>query len=110
MRTLTRNKRTAYYQLFESVTEEVDSDGNLTGGKTVNYSEQTSFKANIYMGTDPTLYQPYGNADETVCTLYMDKDMGFDTQTILWINSVRYIVTSVSDNINGVVVKAKMLK
>ena len=110
MRTLTRNRRTAYYQLYEGITEATDSDGNYTGDKTPTYSEETEFRANIYMGTDPTLYQPYGTTDETVCTLYMSKDMGFDEQTILWIDDKKYIVTSVSDNMNGIVVKAKMLK
>ena len=110
MRTLTRNKQTAYYQLYQGVTEATDSDGNYTGDKIVKYSEKIGFRANIYQGTDPTVYQPYGDAQEQGCTLYMSQDLGFDTQTLLWINDTKYIVTSVSRNINGIVVRAKMLK
>lgn len=110
MRVLTRNKQTIFYQLYEGVSDVLDGDGNLTGDKEVTYSEKTPLRANVYMGNDPTLYQPYGNADETICTLYLDRDHGMDTQTILWIRNIKYIVTSVSNNLNGTTVKAKMLK
>lgn len=113
MRVLTRNKQKAYYQLYEGISDATDSDGNYTGEKVVSYGEKTEFKANIYEGTDPTLYQPYGTEDEAICTLYMSKDLGFDNQTVLWIgdtDKANYIVTSVSNNLNGIVVKAKMLK
>lgn len=110
MRVISRNRQTAYYQLYQGNTEQTDVNGDYTGDKTPIYSEMTEFRANIYMGTDPTLYQPYGNADETICTLYLSEDHGFDTQTLLWIRGMKYIVTAVSNNLNGITVKAKMLK
>lgn len=111
MRVCERNKQTAYYQLYEGKTPKTNSDGKLTGRSTETYGEKTEFRVHIRMGSERTHLEPYGTNDETGLTLYMEKDLGFDTNTVLWIGETdkpNYRVTAVAKNINGIVVKAKL--
>lgn len=110
MRTLTRNQKTAYYQLYLGQTDVLDDNGNITEDKTESYGEMTEFRADIYQGSEPSSYHPYGVVEEDTITLYMDRDLGFDETTLIWFGENKHIVTSVSDNLNGVVVRAKVLK
>lgn len=113
MRVLMRNTQTAYYQLYEGMTDETDSNGYKTGSKIKSYGTKTQFRANIYHSTQDAFYQPYGVQETYDLTIYMETDLGFTEETLLWIGDTEeanYIVSSVAPNMNGIVIRAKVLK
>lgn len=110
MRTLRRNKRTAYYQLYQGLQEQTDKDGNYTGKKTVSYGDKTEFRAYIYQGREEATNQPYGVQTDYSLSMYMSDDLNFNEQTKIWFEDTEYMIVSISNNINGIVIRAKEIK
>lgn len=114
MRVLRRNKQKAYYQLLDSITNQLDRNGVWNGNFDYHYGEKTAFKANIHMGSESAFYEPYGTQTDYGITMYMSEvPEGWNEQTVLWIgetDKANYIVTSISRNLNGMLVRARELK
>lgn len=110
MRTLKRNKRPVAYAFYEGVTELTDSDGNLTGEYSVQYTEPIKALMNVSGGRGQAdiamfgLTQTFGRTATTE-----DLDVDWNTQTVMWIETdpdtepFDYRVVAVSRTINQVV-------
>lgn len=110
MRTLKRNKRPVAYAFYEGVTELSDSDGNLTGEYSVQYTAPVKALMNVSGGrgqADIALFgltQTFGRTATTE-----DLDVPWNTQTVMWIETnpdtepFDYRVVAVSRTINQVV-------
>ena len=110
MRTLKRNKRPVAYAFYEGVTELTDSDGNLTGEYSVQYTAPVKALMNVSGGrgqADIALFgltQTFGRTATTE-----DLDVPWNTQTVMWIEKdpdtepFDYRVVAVSRTINQVV-------
>ena len=110
MRTLKRNKRPVAYAFYEGVTELTDSDGNLTGEYSVQYTEPIKALMNVSGGRGQAdiamfgLTQTFGRTATTE-----DLDVDWNTQTVMWIETdpdtepFDYSVVAVSRTINQVV-------
>lgn len=110
MRTVKRNKRHVAYAFYQGVTELTDSDGNLTGEYSVQYTEPVKTLMNVSGGrgqTDIALFgltQTFGRTATTE-----DLDTQWNTQTVMWIEKdpdtepFDYRVVAVSRTINQVV-------
>ena len=110
MRTVKRNKRPVAYAFYEGVTELSDSDGNLTGEYSVQYTAPVKALMNVSGGrgqADIALFgltQTFGRTATTE-----DLDVPWNTQTVMWIETnpdtepFDYRVVAVSRTINQVV-------
>ena len=110
MRTLKRNKRPVAYAFYEGVTELTDSDGNLTGEYSVQYTEPIKALMNVSGGRGQAdiamfgLTQTFGRTATTE-----DLSVPWNTQTVMWIEKdpdtepFDYRVVAVSRTINQVV-------
>ena len=110
MRTVKRNKRPVAYAFYQGVTELKDSDGNLTGEYSVQYTEPVKTLMNVSGGrgqADIALFgltQTFGRTATTE-----DLNTQWDTQTVMWIEKdpdtepFDYRVVAVSRTINQVV-------
>ena len=110
MRTLKRNKRPVAYAFYEGVTELTDSDGNLTGEYSVQYTAPVKALMNVSGGRGQAdiamfgLTQTFGRTATTE-----DLDVPWNTQTVMWIEKdpdtepFDYRVVAVSRTINQVV-------
>ena len=110
MRTLKRNKRPVAYAFYEGVTELTDSDGNLTGEYSVQYTEPIKALMNVSGGRGQAdiamfgLTQTFGRTATTE-----DLDVDWNTETVMWIETdpdtepFDYRVVAVSRTINQVV-------
>lgn len=110
MRTVKRNKRPVAYAFYQGVTELTDSDGNLTGEYSVQYTEPIKTLMNVSGGrgqADIALFgltQTFGRTATTE-----DLDTQWNTQTVMWIEKnpdtepFDYRVVAVSRTINQVV-------
>ena len=110
MRTLKRNKRPVAYAFYEGVTELTDSDGNLTGEYSVQYTAPIKALMNVSGGRGQAdiamfgLTQTFGRTATTE-----DLDVPWNTQTVMWIEKdpdtepFDYRVVAVSRTINQVV-------
>lgn len=110
MRTVKRNKRPVAYAFYEGVTELTDSDGNLTGEYSVQYTAPVKALMNVSGGrgqADIALFgltQTFGRTATTE-----DLDVPWNTQTVMWIETdpdtepFDYRVVAVSRTINQVV-------
>lgn len=110
MRTLKRNKRPVAYAFYQGVTELVDSDGNLTGEYSVQYTEPVKTLMNVSGGrgqADIALFgltQTFGRTATTE-----DLETLWDTETVMWVEKdpdtdpFDYRVVAVSRTINQVV-------
>ena len=110
MRTLKRNKRPVAYAFYQGVTELTDSDGNLTGEYSVQYTEPVKALMNVSGGRGQAdiamfgLTQTFGRTATTE-----DLDVPWNTETVMWIETdpdtepFDYRVVAVSRTINQVV-------
>ena len=110
MRTLKRNKRPVAYAFYQGTTELTDSDGNLTGEYSVQYTEPVKTLMNVSGGrgqADIALFgltQTFGRTATTE-----DLDVPWNTETVMWIETdpdtepFDYRVVAVSRTINQVV-------
>ena len=110
MRTVKRNKRPVAYAFYQGVTELTDSDGNLTGEYSVQYTEPVKALMNVSGGrgqADIALFgltQTFGRTATTE-----DLDVPWNTETVMWIETdpdtepFDYRVVAVSRTINQVV-------
>ena len=110
MRTVKRNKRPVAYAFYNGVTELTDSDGNLTGEYSVQYTEPVKALMNVSGGRGQAdiamfgLTQTFGRTATTE-----DLDVPWNTQTVMWIEKdpdtepFDYRVVAVSRTINQVV-------
>ena len=110
MRTVKRNKRPVAYAFYQGVTELTDSDGNLTGEYSVQYTEPIKALMNVSGGRGQAdiamfgLTQTFGRTATTE-----DLDVPWNTQTVMWIEKdpdtepFDYRVVAVSRTINQVV-------
>ena len=110
MRTVKRNKRPVAYAFYEGVTELTDSDGNLTGEYSVQYTEPVKTLMNVSGGRGQAdiamfgLTQTFGRTATTE-----DLDVPWNTETVMWIETdpdtepFDYRVVAVSRTINQVV-------
>ena len=110
MRTVKRNKRPVAYAFYQGVTELTDSDGNLTGEYSVQYTEPVKALMNVSGGRGQAdiamfgLTQTFGRTATTE-----DLDVDWNTQTVMWIETdpdtepFDYRVVAVSRTINQVV-------
>ena len=110
MRTVKRNKRPVAYAFYEGVTELTDSDGNLTGEYSVQYTAPVKALMNVSGGRGQAdiamfgLTQTFGRTATTE-----DLDVDWNTETVMWIETdpdtepFDYRVVAVSRTINQVV-------
>ncbi len=110
MRTLKRNKRPVAYAFYQGDTELTDSDGNLTGEYSVQYTEPVKALMNVSGGRGQAdiamfgLTQTFGRTATTE-----DLDVPWNTETVMWIETdpdtepFDYRVVAVSRTINQVV-------
>jgi hypothetical protein len=98
------------YAFYQGVTELTDSDGNLTGEYSVQYTEPTKALMNVSGGRGQAdiamfgLTQTFGRTATTE-----DLDVDWNTETVMWIETdpdtepFDYRVVAVSRTINQVV-------
>jgi hypothetical protein len=110
LRTVKRNKRPVAYAFYQGVTELTDSDGNLTGEYSVQYTAPVEALMNVSGGrgqADIALFgltQTFGRTATTE-----DLDVPWNTQTVMWVEKdpdtepFDYRVVAVSRTINQVV-------
>ena len=110
MRTLKRNKRPVAYAFYQGVTELTDTDGNLTGEYSVQYTTPVKALMNVSGGRGQAdiamfgLTQTFGRTATTE-----DLDVDWNTETVMWIETdpdtepFDYRVVAVSRTINQVV-------
>lgn len=110
MRTVKRNKRPVAFAFYEGVTELTDSEGNLTGEYSVQYTEPVKTLMNVSGGrgqADIALFgltQTFGRTATTE-----DLITPFNTEAVMWIETdpdtepFDYRVVAVSRTINQVV-------
>jgi len=110
LRTLKRNKRPVAYAFYQGVTELYDSDGNLSGEYSVQYTEPVKTLMNVSGGrgqADIALFgltQTFGRTATTE-----DLETPWNTETVMWIETdpdtepFDYRVVAVSRTINQVV-------
>lgn len=109
MRSLERNKQSFYYALYTGVTDVTDSNGDLTGEKTITYGTPTEMRANIAPVEGTAIIEQFG-VDSRYSRLVSTTDMDcpIDLQTVLWIdelttNPANYKVIGVRRSLNSVI-------
>ena len=108
MRSLFRNKQTFYYALYGSETDVIDSNGNLTGEKSLTYDNIVEMRANIAPVTGTALIEQFG-IDSRYSRLISTTDMDcpLAETSVLWIgipttDAPNYKVVAVRRSINSV--------
>ena len=118
MRTTQRDKRTIWYALYEGLVDVVDDDGNLTGEKSVSYSEPVKTRMNVSGGRGQAAIEEFGVENPFTRTAVTDDLVTpFETDTIFWfgIDPVKdgiktthnYRCTGVARTVNGVTIALK---
>ena len=110
MRTVKRNKRPVAYAFYQGDTELMDSDGNLTGEYSVQYTEPVKTLMNVSGGRGQADIALFGLTQTFARTATTeDLDTKWNTETVFWIEtdpdseSFDYRVAAVSRTINQVV-------
>lgn len=110
MRTVKRNKRPVAYAFYQGVTELYDTDGNLTGEYSVQYTTPVKTLMNVSGGRGQADIALFGLTQTFARTATTeDLDTPFDTQTVFWVEKdpdtepFDYRVAAVSRTINQVV-------
>ena len=108
MRSLERNKQKFYYALYSGVTDVTDSNGDLTGEKTITYGTPTEMRANIAPTSGTEIIEQFG-VDSRYSRLISTTDMAcpLDLQTVLWIgeattNPPNYKVVGIARSLNSI--------
>ena len=85
MRTTQRDRRTIWYALYQGVVDATDSDGNLTGEKTISYSSPVQTRMNVSGGRGKAAIEEFGiDTPFTRTAVTEDLTTPFDTATIFW--------------------------
>lgn len=88
MRSMNRNKRTFYYALLESVTDDVDEYGNITGEHTLTYGKPQKFRANISAAKGEAETAEFGENLNYDRVIILNSDAPkIDEYSILWIDT-----------------------
>lgn len=112
MRSLSRNKKSIWYATYSTQTELVDENGLYTGEVGVGYSAPTEAKVNVSAAKGEARTEMFGTDLNYSKTIVTDNDMGWDENTVLWIDipalsgssvtAYNYKVVSVAKSINSV--------
>lgn len=110
MRTVKRNKRPVAYAFYDGVTELTDTDGNLTGEYSVQYTIPAKTLMNVSGGRGQADIALFG-LTQTFARTATTEDLTtpFNTQTVFWVEKnpdtepFDYRVVAVSRTINQVV-------
>lgn len=110
MRTVKRNKRPVAYAFYDGVTELTDTDGNLTGEYSVQYTTPVKTLMNVSGGRGQADIALFG-LTQTFARTATTEDLTtpFNTQTVFWVEKnpdtepFDYRVVAVSRTINQVV-------
>ena len=111
MRTVKRNKRPVAYAFYQGVTELTDSDGNLTGEYSVQYTEPVKALMNVSGGRGQADINLFGIGSSTMRTIVTeDLETPFSEETVFWVETdpdtepYDYRVVNVSRTVNQVVI------
>lgn len=111
MRTTQRDKRTVSYALYRGVTDVVDSEGNLTGEKTVTYENPVTTRMNISGGKGKAGVELFGiDTPFTKVAVTDDLSTPFDMDTVWWFEAdpahdpYNYRCTGICRTINQVAI------
>ena len=86
MNTLARNRKTLYYALLKSKTEQTDDYGNKTGQYDLTYNAPVQYAANIRWDSGAVELDGFGlNASGTRRMVVCDPNCPIDIDTVLWI-------------------------
>lgn len=110
MRTVKRNKRPVAYAFYQGVTELTDTDGNLTGEYSVQYTDPIKTLMNVSGGRGQADIALFG-LTQTFARTATTEDLNtpFNTETVFWVETdpdtepFDYRVVAVSRTINQVV-------
>ena len=109
MRGLERNKQSFYYALYSGVTDQTDSNGDLTGEKVITYGTPTEMRANIAPPKGLAVIEQFGvdsQCTRLICTT--DMTCPLDLQSVLWIdeattNPPNFKVVDVKRSLNSII-------
>ena len=109
MRGLERNKQSFYYALYSGVTDQTDSNGDLTGEKVITYGTPTKMRANIAPPKGLAVIEQFGvdsQCTRLICTT--DMTCPLDLQSVLWIdeattNPPNFKVVDVKRSLNSII-------
>ena len=109
MRGLERNKQSFYYALYSGVTDQTDSNGDLTGEKVITYGTPTEMRANIAPPKGLAIIEQFGvdsQCTRLICTT--DMTCPLDLQSVLWIDEVttnppNFKVVDVKRSLNSII-------
>lgn len=105
---LAQNKQKFHYATYLGKTETVDTQGNLTGGKTKTYSEPVEMCANISAARGEASVEQFGINERYSRTIVTDQmDCPIDTDSKLWIDvpvtePSNYRVVRVAKSLNSI--------
>ena len=109
MRGLERNKQSFYYALYSGVTDQTDSNGDLTGEKVVTYGTPVEMRANIAPAQGPAISEQFG-VDGRYTRLICTTDMAcpLDLQSVLWVDTATtnppdYKVVGMQKSLNSII-------
>lgn len=112
MLSLTQNKQTIYYALYEGMVDRI-KDGLKTGGKDKSYSEPVAFRCNVSPARGVADEEQFGintDYDRTIVTSVMDCPIQEDS--ILWVGistsqAYNYRVVRKAESLNSIVYAIK---
>lgn len=86
MNTLARNRKTLYYALLKSKTEQTDEYGNNTGQYDLSYYAPIAYSANVRWDSGAVELEGFGlNSGGTRRLITCDLNCPIDVDTVLWI-------------------------
>lgn len=121
MRTNQRSKQTIWYALYTGLTDETDSEGNLTGEHPATYTAPIKARMNVSGGKGQAAIEAFGMDNPFTRTAVTDDlKTPFDTDTVFWFgiepfdknrNPVphNHQCVGISRTINGVTIALKEL-
>lgn len=109
MRALERNKQKIYYSLLSSNAEIVDENGLPTGEYGNTYTTPQSVKVNVSANKGVSYEQLFGTDLDYTKQIVSDKDLGFDENTILWVDKEAVVSSAITPHNFNVVAVAKSL-
>lgn len=109
MRALRRNKQKIYYSLLSTNAEIVDDNGLNTGEYENTYTTPASVNVNVSASKGSSYEQLFGTDLNYTKQIVSDKDLGFDENTILWVNKEAVVSSAITPHNYNVVAVAKSL-
>ena len=112
MRVQEKNKQPIYYALYQGLTEITDSDGLSTGEFENSYTAPTEIKVNVSANKGEAKDEMFGTDLNYSKKIVSATDLGWDENTILWIDKSagsgsvitphNFVVVAVAKSINSV--------